>query len=387
MFSNSMSELLSVVLPLWLASMGTSPWVIGLVIGAKHVLPLLFAIHGGALIDRLGARRVMLICALTSIAILPQFPLEPWISAIIFLQMVNGFASTMCWMGAQASFGRALSGHPDFAGPFSFTLRLGSFMGPPLAGIGWDLAGVWGGFGVLMLWAAGMLAGAMALPQDDLSAHKEPPKIAELLPRVSDYRAALALALVPAMSIVLIVSLFRICAASIQDSFYAYYLYSIGMTGTLIGSLITISSAFAAMSTLWVGRLSRMFDPLWVLIYASMASVAFIACTPLLTSYFALAVLAILRGIGMGISQPLMLSLVATSSERSQQGMSVALRTTANRMAAAVTPPTMGIMASMLGLAASFLLMGTVVMTGLIMVAMHVARKEREQREAELEDW
>jgi ABC-type transport system involved in cytochrome bd biosynthesis fused ATPase/permease subunit len=67
--------------------------------------------------------------------------------------------------------------------------------------------------------------------------------------------------------------------------------------------------------------------------------------------------------------------------------MSVALRTTANRMAAAVTPPTMGIMASMLGLAASFLLMGTVVMTGLIMVAMHVARKEREQREAELEDW
>lgn len=387
MFSNSMSELLSVVLPLWLASMGTSPWVIGLVIGAKHIMPLLFAIHGGALIDRLGARRVMLICAMTSMAVLPMFPLEPWIPAIIFLQMINGFSSTMCWMGAQAQFGRLLQGHPDFAGPFSFALRIGSLAGPPLAGIGWDLAGVWGGFVALFLWAAGMFLGAMMLPPDEQPFRRESLSAKELLPHLSDYRAAFALAMMPLMSIILIVSLFRISAASIQDSFYAYYLYSIGMSGAQIGSLITISSLFAAISTLWVGRISRIFDPLWVLIYSSMASVAFIACTPLLTSYFALAVLALLRGIGMGISQPLMLSLVATATERRQQGLSVALRTTANRMAAAVTPPTMGFIASFFGLAASFLIMGAIVISCLIAVAIHVARKERAERAAEEDDW
>lgn len=387
MFSNSMSELLSVVLPLWLASMGTSAWVIGLVIGAKHIMPLLFAIHGGALIDRLGARRVMLICALTSMAILPQFPLEPWIPAIIFLQMINGFASTMCWMGAQAQFGRILQGHTDFAGPFSFALRCGSLAGPPLAGIGWDYAGVWGGFAALFLWAVGMFIGALMLPPDEQPFRKESLTAKELLPHLSDYRAALTLALMPAMTIVLIVSLFRISAASIQDSFYAYYLYSIGMSGTQIGLLITISSLFAAISTLWVGRLSRSFDPLWLLIYTSMASVAFIACTPLLTSFFALAVLALLRGIGMGVSQPLMLSLVATATERGQQGLSVALRTTANRAAAAVTPPIMGFIAYLFGLAASFLIMGVVIIACLVGVAIHVARKERAERAALEDDW
>lgn len=385
LFSNSMSDVASLVLPLWLASMGASTAAIGLVVGAKHFLPLLFAIHGGALIDRLGARRVMLFCALTSMAVLPLFPLEPWIPAIVFLQMINGFSSTMCWMGAQASFGRVLQGHTDFAGPFSFALRMGSFMGPPLAGIAWDVWGVWGGFSVLILWAAGMFAGALALPKDELRA--EPVRVAELVPSISDYRAALVLALVPAMAIILLVSLFRIAAASIQDSFYAYYLHSIGMSGSTIGGLITLSSACAAMSTLWVGRLSRLMDPLWILIFASMGSVAFIACTPLLTSYWALAILAILRGIGMGISQPLMLSLVATASERNQQGMSVALRTTANRAAAAVTPPTMGFIAWWFGLAASFLIVGAIIMSCLVMVALHVAAKDRARRAEEEDNW
>lgn len=374
LFSNSMSDVASVVLPLWLASMGVSTVVIGLVVGAKHLLPLLFAIHGGSLIDRLGTRRVILVCAAISVVVLPLFPVYPWIPLILLLQMVNGLSSSMCWMVAQASFGRVLHGHPVYAGPFAFSLRMGSFIGPPLAGLAWDVYGVWGGFGVLTVWALGMLAAGLALPRSDdpVLAHKI--EFADLAPRLSDYKAAFALALVPAMFLVLIISVFRIAASSIQDSFYPVYLTSIGLSGAQIGLLITLSSAVAAASALSVGRATKLIDPLWLLILMSIGSIVAIGITPLFTSMIMLGLIAVVRGFCMGLSQPLMLSLLVGAAERNAQGLGVALRTTANRAAAAVTPMTMGVVAAIFGLQASFLVVAGALLGGMALVVIYVRR-------------
>ena len=381
LFSNSMTDVMSVVLPLWLASMGFSPLIIGLVVGAKHILPLFLAIHGGSLIDRLGVRRIMVFCACACIALLPLFPIYPWIPVILILQMANGLTTAMCWVGTQASFGRVLHGHPDFAGPFAFSLRMGSFIGPPLAGLAWDVYGVWGGFGVLTLWALGMLLSGFALPRSDDPVLTHKIELADLTPRLADYRAAFALALVPAMVIVLIISVFRIAASSIQDSFYPVYLHSIGMTGSQIGLLITLSSAVAAGGALLVGRASRLVDPLWLLILMSIGSIVFISITPLFTSMLALSLIAIARGFCMGLSQPLMLSLLVGAAERNAQGLGVALRTTANRAAAAVTPMTMGIIAAFIGLANSFLVVGALLLAGMVGVIHYVRTRPREQQE------
>ncbi len=375
-FSSSMTDVASVVLPLWLASMGYSTVVIGIVVGAKHVLPLLFAIHGGSLIDRLGTRRMMLAFAAVSVAVLPIFPLSPLVPIIVLLQMLNGLASSMCWMVAQASFGRVLMGHPAFAGPFAFALRMGSFIGPPLAGLGWDLMGATGGFGVLTIWALGMLASGLALPRSDDPKLAHRIGLSDLAPRLSDYRSAFALALVPAMMLVLIISIFRIAASSIQDAFYPVYLTSIGLSGTQIGLLITLSSAVAAGSALAVGRASKIIDPLWLLISMSIGSIVFIAITPLFTSVLMLGLIAVLRGFCMGLSQPLMLSLLVGAAERNAQGLGVALRTSANRAAAAVTPMTMGVVAAVLGLQASFLVVGGVLLAGMMAVVVYVKRSE-----------
>ena len=377
MFSNSMSDVASVVLPLWLAGLGYSAAAIGLVVGAKHILPLFLAIHGGAMIDRLGARRVMLASAATSLVVLPLFPVQPVLVLIVLIQMINGFASALCWIGAQACFGRIMYGHPDYAGPFAFSLRLGSFMGPPLGGLAFDLAGIWGGIAVLTVWAAGTLAAAWCLPAGRaLPSGRQRVGLADLAPRLSDYRAAYGLIAVPAMATVLSITVFRIAASSIQDSFYPVYLHSIGMPATQIGILITVSSALAAVSALLVGRLSRLASPLWLLVATTMGSIAFIAVTPLFVSMPALMLMAALRGVCMGISQPLMLSLLVGAAERNSQGLGVSLRTTANRAAAAVTPMTMGLVAAVVGLNASFLLIGAALMTGMTWVAVraHVSR-------------
>ena len=59
-FSNSVPDLVLVVLQLWLVKLGAPYFMIGIVFGARYVGPLLFAIHGGAMMDRLGTQKVII---------------------------------------------------------------------------------------------------------------------------------------------------------------------------------------------------------------------------------------------------------------------------------------------------------------------------------------
>ena len=374
LFSNSLADVASVVLPLWLSNEGITAAGIGLVLGARHVLPFLFAIHGGALMDRVGARHLMIASSLMSAFMLILFPAVAWIPAIVVLQMLNGYGSSMSWIGAQAYFGRVLAHSPTYAGRFAFSLRIGSFIGPPLAGLAWDRIGLWGAFGVLSLWAAGIAAAGFLIPHSaDLPvAERRSLAWSDLVPRGSDYRDAFTLAREPAMKIVLIITIMRIAASSIQDSFYPVWLASIGLPATQIGFLITVSSALAAASSLWVAQVTRFLNPLWVLIWTSMGSIIFVSITPALGSLSMLMIAAALRGLCMGISQPLMLSILADAAGPGFLARGAALRTTANRVAASLTPMSMGAVASVAGLAASFHIIGGVLLGGVGLVAFYV---------------
>ncbi|HEX9669461.1 MAG TPA: hypothetical protein VGC93_08260, partial [Thermoanaerobaculia bacterium] len=46
----------NVVIPLWVLHLEPTPFAFGIVIGARALLPFLLSIHGGVLMDRLGAR-------------------------------------------------------------------------------------------------------------------------------------------------------------------------------------------------------------------------------------------------------------------------------------------------------------------------------------------
>jgi MFS family permease len=374
MFANSLSDVASVVLPLWLSKGGISTAEIGLVLGVRHLLPFLFSIHGGALMDQVGARQLTMASSLLSAAMIFLFPIVGWIPAIVVLQMLNGYGSSMGWIGAQAYFGRVLAQSPTYAGRFSFCLRIGSFAGPPLAGLAYDHVGDWGAFMVLALWASGTAFAAFFIPRsaDVPAAERRALAWSDLKPRLADYRDALKLAVEPSMKIVLVITVMRIAASSIQDSFYPVWLQQIGLPATQIGLLITVSSAIAAASSLWVAQVTRLMNPLWVLIWSSMGTVIFVAVTPSLDSYLLLMIAACLRGFCMGVSQPLMLSILAEAAGAGYLARGAALRTTANRVAASVTPVSMGMIAQSAGLAASFHIVGAMLMGALFLVAWYV---------------
>jgi MFS family permease len=377
LFSNSMSDVAAIILPLWLAGLGMSPAAIGIVIGAKHILPFLLAIHGGALMDKLGARRLMVVCALLSAAVALLFPLTSWVPIIFALQMLNGFGSTIGFLGAQTAFAQILKGSHRFAGRFAFCMRMGGLMGPPIAGVVFDTMGLWGSFVFLSSWAIAMAIAAWLMPQPVIERPGPPVRFAmiDLVPRWSDYASAFRLATLPAVSIMLVITVIRIASSAVQDSFYPLYLNESGFSATQIGLLVTISAAIAAVGALCVTSVIRYMKPLWVLLAATVGSIVFVAITPLLHSFETLAVASGLRGFCMGISQPLILSILVHAAGPGSQGKTIALRTTANRAAAGLTPVGMGLAAATTSLASSFFIVGGVLLAACAVTAVYMRRR------------
>ena len=363
-FSNSMANLAGVLVPLWAVTFGVSGVLIGLVFGIRHVLPLLLSIHGGALMDRLGTRQVMLVFAALNALVPLLFPLLPNVWAAICLQAIAGLATSMGWIGAQTLIGQIMKGDAAQAGRLTLSLRFGHLVGPPLVGVAWDLAGPWGAFGVMSLWGWIGFFAALLLPKPDLPDGKAPVRVSarDLLPRWSDYVAAFRMLAIPAILFIAMITMLRNAGNIIQHSFYVVYLNDVlGLSGTAIGFLTSFAAFVGGAGALSVGPLVRRYTPHWLLLITVIGSVALIAITPLLGSFVLLAIAIGLRGASLGISQPLMISILSRAADEDSQGTSVGLRNTANRLTGFLVPVTMGGLVDLVGIENGFFLMGGMV--------------------------
>lgn len=381
MFSTTMFFMGAVIIPLWVVSLNPSPLMVGLVLGARQFLPLFFSIHAGALIDRLGPRRVMLFFALIGVVIPLLYPVLPWVAAAMVLQLFAGMSDSMGWLGAQTMVGKLLKGRTRYAGRLSVVIRFGHLTGPPLIGAIWDLAGPWAAFALMSFWGLGTVVCALMLP-----VHQEPDaestadgteaatpaksrvSLREVMPRASDYLAALRMLSVPVIASGIMVGMVVHLGNSLQASFYVVYLNEIGISGTAIGLLFSAFSICAAGGSLIAGPLTRFMAPLWLLILTVLITNGMIAVTPLLGTFAALLIAISLRGLTNGIHQPLIITTVLRGADVANQGKAIGLRATANRAAATASPLLMGVMGEIFGIEIGFYVIGvlvTVLLAGL----------------------
>ena len=377
-FSLGLVPTMWLVVPLWALGLGASPLEIGLVVGARSLLPMLFSIHGGVVMDRLGVRRVMFWLAGACILLIPLYPLMPWIVALFGLQLLLGLAQALSWIGAQTQIGGLTGGSPVYSGRFSFASTAGTFAGPLMAGVVWDHLGPNGAFAAVTLWCLALWISIHFLPAAEGGVEKPatPFSLDVLAPRVKDYADALLLLAIPAIALVVIATFTRIAAVSVQGSFYPVYLHSIGYTGTIIGGLIAASSIIGSLSSLLNGLLSRLVRQPWILIGATALSVGSIAATPFFTSLYALSALAGLFGVGIGLTLPPVLSILSKAAGPSRQGLSVGVRGTANRLASLVVPVTMGVVADLFDMQTAFLVVGAAMAVILAVMSLMVVRYE-----------
>ena len=360
-FSNSVPDLVLVVLQLWLVKLGAPYFMIGIVFGARYVGPLLFAIHGGAMMDRLGTQKVIIFFGLIMVLIPFVYPFAPWFFAIILIQIVSGLADSFGWIGAQTLTGQILHGNPTYTGRLIFATRVGTFVGPPIAGAAWDIFGPWGGFTALSFWGMGLLYSAAILPKGASSQPVSPhePFLRSVTPRITDYVSAFRLFGIPVISVVLMITVIRQFGSGMQSTFYAVYLQGIGMSGTLIGILVS-ATGLMGIAALGSGWLARKFDEFKLLVITTLISILAIAVVPLFTDFVPLFLASCIRGAVLAISVVIIVSLIARSVGLDVQGMAMGLRMTCNQTANVLVPIVMGFLAHYFGLETAFYIVGLV---------------------------
>ena len=370
-FSNSLGYMVMVAVPLLLVSLGLSPLMLGIVLGSRHLLVLFYSIHGGAMMDRLDTRRVMLMFAWMNIVLPFAYPLAPYVVPLIVIQMAAGYCTSIGWIGAQTLIGQTLKGSPVHTGRMGAVIRIGALTGPPLTGAAWDFYGPWAAFGLLALWGVGLLVSCLALPNPAPQGPKQPVTFRDFMPRASDYRAAISLLAIPVIATVIMVALLRISSFSIQASFYVVWLEGQGYTGTLIGVLLGAYSLFGGGASLCTGALVKRFSPIWLMFFMVGVSIVAVTVTPALGTYWLLFIAASLNGAAYGLTQPLAIILMSRGSGAQHQGKAAGLRTSANRLAATLIPPVMGGVAEFAGIGMSFYIIGGAVFALLILAALY----------------
>jgi MFS family permease len=415
LFSNSSLHLYNVMVPIWAWSLTQDEFLVGVIFGARHFLPMLLLIHGGALMDRFGARRVTLYFAMAAVIIPPLYPLLPNVGALIILQMLGGLAVMTCWIGSQSLTGSLMRGRPVYTCRLTVATRLGAFVGPPLVGAIYDLAGIWAAFLFLSLWAGLTLLCVFLVPEDVLKkgarGDRSPPRssrLREALPNLSDYLDAFRLAAIPAIGLVVVVTLLRHSGVAMQSNFFVVYLNELGISGTFIGLLFSVVGICGGIGALFVGTVVRRYSTRKILFVSLGLGVLMMTITPLIgesgftvsvhwiesvmaafgTSahlapiagilglYILFLLASAVRGVASGVSQAMEISLVAQAAGVAGQGKGAALRVTVGRVASVILPIVMGAIAKFFGLAVSFYVVGGVIIAAIFIVAL---RRQPEQ--------
>lgn len=373
---NGVAMMLKVIIPLWAIKLNLTAGEIGIAIGLSALLPFLFSIHGGALMDRLGTRRVTMVYALTTAIVSPLYPVFPFFAAVVVFQLITGLTSNMVWVGAQSLIVRFTRGKTAMIGRFSAAARCGTLSTPILVGAIWDVAGPWGAF--FFVGAAGMLVNlalCMVPSSEEDAPESAKPTFRDLIPKWRDYVSAFSLIAIPAVAFVVAMTALRISSSGIQTSFYVVYLKEIGLIGTLIGVLIGISEAAGLLGAYMAGWWERFIQPHWVFVIFAAMSLFCVTITPGLGGIFVLLALATAgRGYAQGLSQPVMFGILARAVDQSLQATSIGLRTTSNRLATVLVPLIMGFVADTVGIEQSFYVIGGFLIGCCAIVALFVNR-------------
>jgi MFS family permease len=369
-FCLSTVYMMAVLTPLWVTSLGFSPFLVGLIVGSRGALSASLSIHGGALMDRLGPRRVVLWVTFLSFITPPLYPFITWAPLMIPLQMVSGLTTSITWIGAYAVIGQLLKDNPVHAGRLTFFSRLGTLSGPPLIGFIIDYLGFTGAYLFMSAWGACLFASALQMPHGTSSAPTTGGlTVRDVLPRWSDYAASFRLLATPTVTLIAATSMLSICSSTIQSAFFLPHLLATGLSATLIGSLVAVAALAAAISTLFTHRVEKHIDPYLLLISTGVIAILAIVIAPQFSSIAIFLILMSLRGIAEGMSQPLFFTLMMDNVDKENRGRAVGLRIALNRSMTGLSPILIGAVMEFVELGVGFLIVGAVLIGTILTIA------------------
>lgn len=339
-------------------SLGASPLVVGGMMSVFAALPMLLGVAGGRLVDRIGLR-MPLVWSVSVVALSVLLPAAlPGIGTLYVAAAGLGTAFMLFHIAVQHAVGEGSTAQQrkDNFGWLALGFSISNFVGPSVSGVAIDLAGHRATFALLSISALA----ALFLIVRNRHRFSHTPDAA----RKETRRSAFDLLREPELRRVFIVT-------GLLGSAWDLFVFAMPIYGTAIGlsasTIGLILSAFAAatftvrVALPWISRHVRE----WSTITATMviACVAY-ACFPVVETVPLLCAFAFLLGLGLGATQPSIMSLLYLKAPQGRAGEAVGVRAVVLNVSHTVLPLAFGGVGAALGMMPVFWAMASLLAGG-----------------------
>ena len=339
-------------------ALGASPLTVGMMMSLFAALPMALGVASGRLVDRIGVRGPIL-AATAFLALAVGLPgTFPGIASLYLAAAGAGTGFMLFHIAVQHAVGEGSSEQDRKTnfGWLALGFSISNFFGPTLAGVGIDTLG----FTMTFLLLASAALAALAVLALRRGAFTHTPHAVRAGPR----RSALELLRDAELRRVFLVTGLLASAWDLFVFVMPIYGTSIGLSASTIGLIL---GAFALATFLirvalpWISRHMRE----WTMITTAMA----IACAaytlfPVVDTVPLLAATAFLLGLGLGATQPSIMSLLYATAPAGRAAEAVGVRSVVLNASHTVLPLAFGGVGATLGMAPVFLTMAGALAAG-----------------------
>ncbi|HEV7823065.1 MAG TPA: MFS transporter [Burkholderiales bacterium] len=359
-----------VVFSLYALDLGASSFAIGVLVSFYALCPLLLAIYAGKLIDRVGARRPMLLGTLGLVGGICLPVAVQGLPVLYFAALLLGSSFMFFFVAVQGVTG-AVGGPQDRGRNYSLLsvgFSIASFMGPLIAGFSIDHLGfrnaliVLSGGIVLSLIAQWLRAEWIPRPTHN--------------PDKAGGQSVLDLLRIAPLRRIFIASGFMSGAWDLYNFYMPIYAHSVKLSATAIGVILATFSAATLVIRLFLPRMLKNHDEIRILTVAIFVAGIAYALFPFFENAWALAAISFLLGLGLGTGQPLSMNLIYNLAPPGRTSEAAGIRVTVNNLAHVTIPLVFGGIGSALGFGAVFISNAAVLFAGAVINNRTAARKD-----------
>ncbi|ASK21462.1 MFS transporter [Halomonas sp. N3-2A] len=353
--------MLLVAVPLAAIELGATPLILGLIVSAPYILPLLLALPFGSLVARLGSPRTLQLGAAAMVIGAGLLVVIPGFQGLIAGQLVIGLAQLLMIISAQTAITYLGQGTTleKYFGWYTTYLSIGQMLGPLLAG--WIIdhrggpgAAFYGAFIASLVTLVSLL-----MSNQRALANKQPS--ISFLTSVDQQWHLLKTSLGVKLS--LIISLAAMLALGAHGSYFPVYLESLALSGTTIGLLVSLR-AFASMAvrpftSAIVGLLHGRYATMSLTLVFMALGLMLVGMTG---NIYWLCLFSVFVGLGVGLSQPLSMVVIAESVPEHQRAHALAVRLMANRAMQFAAPLLLGLVTQLSGFTVAYFACGVLLL-------------------------
>ena len=347
-----------VTLSLFALHLGATPFTVGIIISLIAAVPMVFSVRWGRRIDRAGIYRPMVFgAALVLCALLLAFAL-PRIETLFAVSVLAGSGFMLyhiCVNQAAALVGRPEDRTRNFS-VLALAFSTSGFIGPVMAGFAID----WIGHRNTFLLCAGFMVAALLLIHNRRRVIRRHHQSVAHSPE----KRAGSLLRLPAMLRVFVVSGLLSMCWDLYSFVMPIHGAGIGLSASTIGLVLGSFGSAIFVFRLILPWIVQHFDERKLLIGAMVLTGCMLALIPLVKSVPLLMTVSFVLGLGLGGTQPIIMSMLYANAPPGRGAEAVGMRTQLLNITQAGIPMIFGALGALLGMAPVFVTMGIALLWG-----------------------